>query len=157
MKRHEASSSLPSEFDYFLFAPIGKERNGMLISVLSLLARVGIDPWQEAARLAAQPRQIAARRLTSLLSALPGRQTTAEDPGTVAAKLLALLPPQRTGGDRARTGFYQALFGLGSVSHPWVILYVVCMALLLGSEYLVAGHEPLAPETAPRAEAATPK
>ena len=37
-----------SEFDSFLCAPIGEERNGMLLSVLSALARLDVDPWQEA-------------------------------------------------------------------------------------------------------------
>jgi hypothetical protein len=45
--------SLPgSEFNDFLFAPIGEYRNGMLVSVLSGLTRSDVDPWQEAARLA---------------------------------------------------------------------------------------------------------
>lgn len=135
----------------------------MLISVLSLMARVGVDPWQEAARLAALPRQIAARRLTSLLYALPARQATLADPGIIAANLLALLPSQKAGRERAPTGLYHAMFGLGSVSHRWVILYVVCMALLLGSEYLVAGRDvPIASQQAEApaithpSEAATP-
>jgi hypothetical protein len=32
-----------SEFDPFLFAPVGEERNGMLLSVLSALARLEVD------------------------------------------------------------------------------------------------------------------
>ena len=43
-------SRLGSEFDDFLFAPIGADRIGMLLSVLSALARLDIDPWQEAAK-----------------------------------------------------------------------------------------------------------
>jgi hypothetical protein len=43
-----SASRLGSEFDDFLFAPIGEDRNGMLLSVLSALARLDIDPWQEA-------------------------------------------------------------------------------------------------------------
>ena len=45
-------SYLGSEFDDFLFAPIGEERNGMPLSVVSALARSDLDPWQEAAQLA---------------------------------------------------------------------------------------------------------
>jgi hypothetical protein len=41
-----------SEFNDFLFAPIGEDRNGMLVSVRSGLARSDVDPWQEAAKLA---------------------------------------------------------------------------------------------------------
>jgi hypothetical protein len=48
-------SHLGSEFDNFLFASIGESRNGMLLSVLSALARLDLDPWQEAAELARLP------------------------------------------------------------------------------------------------------
>jgi len=48
-----APMSVPgSEFNDFLFAPIGEDKNGMLVSVLSGLARSDVDPWQEAAKLA---------------------------------------------------------------------------------------------------------
>jgi hypothetical protein len=46
---HPDVFSLPrSEFGAFLFASIGEESNGMALSVISALARLGIDPWQEA-------------------------------------------------------------------------------------------------------------
>jgi len=41
------------EFDEFLCAPIGADRNGTGLSVLSALARLNVDPWQEATSLAA--------------------------------------------------------------------------------------------------------
>src|SRR5579872_265817 len=89
------SSILPSllgpEFDHFLFAPIGEERNGMLLSVVSALARLDLDPWQETAQLAQLPGATATQRLTSLIAALPDRPAH-EDPQTVAAGLIALLP-----------------------------------------------------------------
>ena len=53
MRRSATAFSLGPEFDPFLFAPIGAEPNGMPLSVLSALARIGADPWQEAARLTA--------------------------------------------------------------------------------------------------------
>jgi hypothetical protein len=40
------AATLGMEFDDFLFAPIGDDRNGMLLSVLSVLARLDFDPWQ---------------------------------------------------------------------------------------------------------------
>lgn len=47
-------SSLTPKFDDFLFARI--EENGETpLSVLSVLARLGIDPWEEAASLAQLP------------------------------------------------------------------------------------------------------
>jgi len=49
-------AALGAEFDDFLFAIIGDDRNGMQLSVVSVLARMDLDPWHEAATLAASPR-----------------------------------------------------------------------------------------------------
>jgi hypothetical protein len=46
-------------YDAFLFEKLGVEDNGMDLSVLSALARAGVDPWAEAKRLAGLPRQAA--------------------------------------------------------------------------------------------------
>jgi hypothetical protein len=47
MSSSASVSVLGTEFDDFLFAPIGEDRNDMPLSVLSALARLDIDPWQE--------------------------------------------------------------------------------------------------------------
>jgi hypothetical protein len=85
-------SALAPEFNNFLFASIGEESNGMLLSVVSALARLNVDPWQEAANLAQLPVTTAARRLASLIAALPDRPSTLLDPGANAARLIAHLP-----------------------------------------------------------------
>jgi hypothetical protein len=78
-------------FDPFLFAAIGEERNGMMLSVLSALARLGLDPWFEAASRSKLPAPAATERLTSLLSALPSSQLKAPAPATIM-RLVGLLP-----------------------------------------------------------------
>jgi hypothetical protein len=51
MTRSSSAFRLGSEFDDFLFAPIGgQDRDGLMVSVLSALARVNFDPWQESIR-----------------------------------------------------------------------------------------------------------
>jgi hypothetical protein len=77
------------EFDEFLYAPIGADRTGL--SVLSALARLNVDPWQEATSLARMPREAAVVRLTALIDALPNEGTIGI-PTTIAADLVALLP-----------------------------------------------------------------
>jgi hypothetical protein len=52
-------SLLHSDLNDFLFASVGDEQNGMPLSVLSALTRLGVDPWEEAARLAALPKALA--------------------------------------------------------------------------------------------------
>lgn len=92
MTNSASISRLGSEFDDFLFAPIGEDRNGMLLSVLSALARLDIDPWQEAAKLAGLPEESATQRLASLIAELPDEPAAHPGPATIAARLIALLP-----------------------------------------------------------------
>ena len=66
------------EFEKFLCAPIGADRNGTGLSVLSALARLNVDPWQEATSLARMPREAA------LVDALPNEGTVGI-PTTIAA------------------------------------------------------------------------
>ena len=45
-----------SGLNAFLFAEVGTELNGSQLTVLSILARLGQDPWAEAARWAQLPK-----------------------------------------------------------------------------------------------------
>lgn len=86
------SSPVDTELNDFLFAPIGEERNEMVLSVLSALARLGIDPWQEAAQLALQPKELAAQRLASIIGNLPVGRWAPSDSRIIADRLVQLLP-----------------------------------------------------------------
>jgi hypothetical protein len=81
-----------TKFDEFLYATIGEESNGMLLSVLSALARRGWDPWEEASRLAQLPRDEAMSILAELASTLPCESMTANGAAACAKRLIALLP-----------------------------------------------------------------
>ena len=92
-----------SEFDEFLFAPVGDEENGMTLSVMSALARLGVDPWREAARLAGLPRPQAQAALAGLFDRLPDAAVQRLDSVGHATRLIGLLPaavaaaPRRVG------------------------------------------------------------
>jgi hypothetical protein len=138
---HSASASyLGSEFDDFLYAPIGEDRNGMLLSALSALARLDLDPWQEAAKLAGLPGETAIQRLASLIAALPDGPSTHPDPGTVAARLVALLPHPAS----SNIPSHEALLGAGAVAHPGanIYVYVILMVFALGAQWIAASHQP---------------
>lgn len=92
MKRAGSVFSLGSEFDDFLLATIGDDHSGMQLSVLSALARLDVDPWEEAAALARLPNDNATRKLAALLAALPAGPTERDDSRTIAARLIPLLP-----------------------------------------------------------------
>jgi hypothetical protein len=90
---HAALSPLIGpEFDEFLGASIGKDRNGTGLSVLSAFARLNVDPWREATSLARMPRNAAVLRLKALIDALPSEPAIDIPAGTIAADLVALLP-----------------------------------------------------------------
>ena len=42
---------LRPDLDKFLFATVGDEIDGIPLSMISALTRLGLDPWQEAGRL----------------------------------------------------------------------------------------------------------
>jgi hypothetical protein len=84
------------EFEQFLYASVGEDRNGCVVTVLSTLARLNLDPWEEAAELAAAGREAARSRLGLLLSRFRDVPALGHDSGSVARDLALLLPERPT-------------------------------------------------------------
>src|SRR5271168_41353 len=140
MARCTSISPLGSEFDNFLFAPIGEDRNGMLLSVLSALARLDVDPWAEADQLAQLPGETATQRLALLIAALPEGPSAHLDPGAVATRLIALLPRRASSDIPSR----ETLFTISAVNGPRGLIYaiVIFLAVVLGAQWFIAIHQP---------------
>ena len=85
-------SLLHSDLNDFLFAAVGDEPNGMPLSVISALTRLGVDPWDEAARLAALPKVLAAEALAPMIARLSVGRSPRFDDLAVARRLAGLLP-----------------------------------------------------------------
>ena len=81
-----------SAYNDFLFGSLGQDAAGTEITVLSALSRLGIDPWQEAARLAALPRDAAAQALAATIARLPDGTWPAAEAAKIAARLVTSLP-----------------------------------------------------------------
>ena len=128
MTQSSPVARLSVEFDDFLYAPIGEDNNGMVLRVLSVLARSDLDPWQEAANLAGLPEKYATARLAALISALPGRASVPAGFGMIASRLIALLP-RRSGSDAASPKV-QAVAGVAPKS--WA----------LGAQLITANNQP---------------
>ncbi len=79
-------------FSDFLAAEIGEESNGMNLSLLSALTRQGVDPWQEAERLAGLSESKALAALTSIITRALGSGGREDDTPDLAARILRLLP-----------------------------------------------------------------
>ena len=141
MKRPGSAYSLGSEFDDFLLAPIADDNNGMQLSVLSALARLDVDPWDEAAALALLSADAATRKLTALIAALPAGPSARPDAATIAARLIPLLP-RRVGADVPSR---PTLPGVSTVTRSpiltYLILYAVFMLFMLVYQWLVASPQ----------------
>ncbi len=85
-----------SGLNAFLFSYVGTEANGTGLTILSLLARLGKDPWDEAAAWSRMPRDAAIRSLTDSIEQMPPNQQAFDDAHLTAARLVALLPTPGT-------------------------------------------------------------
>lgn len=130
MTNPDAYALARSELNRFLFAEIGVEANGMTLSVLSTLARLGIDPWQEAGRLAALPRTAAADGLARTIAAMPASRWSLPDASAIAARLVALLPAR--GGGPSVAPSAQPAPGVPRTIRQWAIMLALLAAVLAG-------------------------
>jgi hypothetical protein len=95
MTRSASVSFFKPDFQDFLYAPLDANRDEMPLSVLSALARLGIDPWTEAAELTELPIDAAKERLASLLARLPGGCWAQAESRIIVSRLVQLLPHHR--------------------------------------------------------------
>jgi hypothetical protein len=64
----------------------------MPLSVISAMTRLGVDPWDEAAGLAALPKVLAAEAITPMIARLSISRLPRSDDLAVARRLAGLLP-----------------------------------------------------------------
>ena len=154
-------AALPDkQFEPFLHAVIHEDPDQPALTVLSALARRDLDPWDEAASLADLDPAAAIVRLVALLKSLPLGQRPPDAP--VAARLQALLPRTRTVGApplpaSMKTAWQPARQRLPTgpaaveveprSNFSYLLVYLVFVAILIGSEWLNASGEAL-PATA---------
>ena len=147
---------LRTDYDRFLFAPVGEGANGMPLTVISVLARLDVDAWEEAATLAALPAESAAQRLASILAAPPNACVPAEESVAVATRLVALL--QRAPAPSARSA--QSPPPVQIVAMPGkpvnrTIYYLIAVIFLLAWQWAAATHQSQIPPDASPGTTAT--
>jgi hypothetical protein len=132
MANQGPASNITSRYDDFLFARVWDEPGGMRLSVLSALARMNFDPWEEAARLATLSTSDAEKTLGSTLDLLPGHPQTSPETGILAARLVALLP--KAG---AATTAKQATITAGQEQRMgyWLVWLCIALAMSFLSQY----------------------
>ena len=109
-----------SDLNQFLFADIGTEANGTTLSVMSVFARRGSDPWTEAGRLAGLPRADATDSLAHMIAGMPKSIWALPDAAVIAVRLIGLLPAR-------------PVLGIRQVARRWptnqIALVSACLAL----------------------------
>ncbi|MBI3514582.1 MAG: hypothetical protein HY060_11035 [Proteobacteria bacterium] len=114
----------------------------MTLSVVSALARLGCDPWREAARLAGLPKPQAAAALVGLFGRLPDAAGRHYDTAAQAARLIGLLPASPAapavvspGAPRGSPSARRSRLGFGAIC---VILLLAALATTIASQNLLS-------------------
>lgn len=89
---------LDPKYDKFLQSSVGDDRRGAGITVLSMLARLGVDPWREASELASMPEGRAHQRLDALMARFTGVPSWVPSRNDVVSRLLVFLPRRSLSG-----------------------------------------------------------
>ena len=121
-------------FDAFLYAAVGEDRNGNTVTVLSALARLGLEPWQAASELAALTGEEARNRLDGLLTRLRDVPALGQDHAAIARRLIALLPNAAAvaAGGATQRAVPAGRLGTGVVIALLMLFVYLVYTLLLG-------------------------
>ena len=119
------------EFDPFLRAPVGEDRNGAVVTVFSTLARLGLDPRQEASALASLPDDAALRRLDALLRGFLDVPALGERHHAVAQGLVQLLPRRRAAFGGGRPGAAPPDVRALAMPVVWAVVLLILIAQVI--------------------------
>ena len=127
---------LRPDLDRFLFATVEEEIDGIPLSVISALTRLGLDPWQEAGRLSLPSNREAVEQLARLIAELPGRFRPLDKAREIADRLVQLLPRHDT--DHRSTPQVQIRScyrrpALSGTSQLWIACLVLAAAVLVSA------------------------
>ena len=114
-------------YDAFLFASLCEDDETVL-SVLSVLARQDLDPWQEAARLADRPKEQAINSLAARIWQSNSERWPPSEASILAIRLIELLPPH--GDSRSDSGFAEQPGGRMTL---WFVIGMVGSIALSGN------------------------
>ncbi len=126
-------ANLSPAYNDFLYATVCEERNEMQLSVISALARLGLDPWTEAANLAGMTGDGAASRLSGLLAGVVDGHATEIDRAAIATRLITLLPQPAHQSGVSKPGWSARGVQRHGLAAPSSVLGMLCLALLLAA------------------------
>jgi hypothetical protein len=115
-----------SNLNAFLYADIGTELNGSALTILSVLSRLGNDPWAEAAKWTTLPKAAAIDCLARSIGRMPLDPRALADANATASRLIPLLPVQtQTPGQSIRAAIK------APAMLNWLPVAFLCLSLLM--------------------------
>lgn len=127
MPNTDAFALRQSGFNEFLFAAVGTEANGMTLSLVSVFARAGSDPWQEAGRLAGLPKSEATESLARSIAGMSTSIWPLQAAMAIADRLIALLPSRPGGAGQSPPVPEVSAKSVRLLSIAAVLVCVACM------------------------------
>jgi hypothetical protein len=117
----------------FLFAEVGTQANGLPLTILSVLARLGQDPWAEAAGWTRQPKSMIVDTLARSIAQMPLAPQALAEARQTASRLVLLLPSQ------LQTPRKEQDAAAGKSARPkWVLMALAGVVFALGVATFVA-------------------
>lgn len=134
MSRMDGLRQTGTPFDRFLYAELGEDRAGNAVSVLSALARLGLDPWAKAMELSAMTQDGARQQLKLVLARFHDVPALDHDRDTIIAKLIDVLPNARRGQTDQGPGMPANLGAIGPIPIAIAILVILFLtqSVILG-------------------------
>jgi len=105
----------------------------MPLSVVSMLGRLGGDPWATASRLAAQPRDAAVLELAEIITGMARAERSSAEIMAIATRLASLLPSTgpRTSHHAARPETRASILDRCNAGAVAMLVLAVAAAVLL--------------------------
>lgn len=135
MANSRSQLSRDPAFEHFLGAAVGNDGHGTSVSVLSMMARLDVDPWDEAAALASMNNAPAIKRLETLMVRFQDVRLSAPDRSNLARTLLAVLP-QRAKAKGTAVPSEQAQFAALPSGAP--VFWFIAAVLIVGWVVMLA-------------------
>jgi len=156
MVNRSSVAPLGHEFDDFLFATIGTGGIGLQTTVVSMLGRMDLDPWQAAADFAGRPAKAAAQKLASMIRAMPGEVLEPGEADASAARLIVLLPDKTADPLRRPAVPPRVAAVTDSRIRLRTLLITLFCILILCAQLLIANRSPPVPGSTPPASSSPP-
>lgn len=133
--------ALDSRYNEFLFTEIGEQDNGMPMSMASALTRLGLDPWDEACRLAALPTGSANSAVAHLIGRTSGLDAPISDIPKLSVKLVGLLASGRSRSPAGKLALGKIALGGRSwtLDRRWLVAAFAVGLVIIASRLILMG------------------